>query len=196
MSQAQHQHFNILLNRLKEASDKPGYHSSPIAYTHSHLVDSFYASENPRDKEKIRVTRNDKTKEVIATVKKVRLGNLDVYSPKRAADWRISVNVEVPVQHPLGSPVYSRRKDRISYTHEEFIVDLTQVTSYGISGSQPELLHELELELADSRLLAAAAIKRGDENCPEPERSVFDELIRAFVNNARILVRNAEGGWR
>ena len=102
------------------------------------------------------MTRNDKTREVIATVKKVRLGNLDIYSPKRAADWRISVNVEVPgayilvsaahrrdrfsafltVQHPLGSPVYSRRKDRISYTHEEFIVDLTQVTSYGISGSQ------------------------------------------------------------
>lgn len=42
------------------------------------------------------MTRNDKTGEVLATVKKVRLGNLDVYSPKRAADWRISVNVEVP----------------------------------------------------------------------------------------------------
>ena len=42
------------------------------------------------------MTRDDKTRDVIATVKKVRLGNLDVYSPKRAADWRISVNVEVP----------------------------------------------------------------------------------------------------
>jgi polynucleotide 5'-triphosphatase len=94
--QAQHQHFNVLLNRLKEASDKPGHHSTPIAYTHSHLVDSFYPSENPRDRDKIRVTRNDKTGEVVATVKKVRLGNLDIYSPKRAADWRISVNIEVP----------------------------------------------------------------------------------------------------
>ena len=116
------------------------------------------------------MTRNDKTREVIATVKKVRLGNLDIYSPKRAADWRISVNVEVPgayllilvvhgrdrfspfltVQHPLGSPVYSRRKDRISYTHEEFVVDLTQVTSYGGSGSQvgyvalPKLLNSTQ----------------------------------------------------
>ncbi|KAI0004543.1 mRNA triphosphatase CET1 [Russula compacta] len=196
MSQAQHQHYNILLNKLKEASDKPGYHSSPIAYTHSHLVDTFYASENPRDRENIRVTRNDKTGDVLATVKKVRLGNLDVYSPKRAADWRISVNLEVPVQHPLGSPTHSRRKDRISYTHEEFIVDLTQVAAYGVQGSQPELLHELELEFADSRLLAAAAAKRGDEGSPEPERSAFDELIRAFVNNARILVRNAEGSWK
>jgi polynucleotide 5'-triphosphatase len=46
------------------------------------------------------VTRNDKTGEVLATVKKVRLGNLDVYSPKQAADWRISVNVEVPGAYP------------------------------------------------------------------------------------------------
>ncbi len=89
----QHKHFNVLLNGLKESSDKPGYHSSPIAYTHAHLVDSFYASG---DREKIRVTRNNKTGEVIAAVKKVRLGNLDVYNPKRAADWRVSVNVEVP----------------------------------------------------------------------------------------------------
>jgi hypothetical protein len=94
--QMQHRHYNALLNKLKEESDKPGYHSSPIAYTHSHLVDSFYGWDNSRDREKIRVTRNDKTGEVIATVKKVRLGNLDVYSPKCAADWRISVNVEVP----------------------------------------------------------------------------------------------------
>jgi hypothetical protein len=194
MSQAQHQHFNILLNKLKEASDKPGYHSSSIAYTHAHLVDTFYASENSR--EKIRVTRNDKTGEVIATVKKVRLGNLDVYSPKQAADWRISVNVEVPVQHPLGTPTHSRRKDRISYSHEEFVVDLTQVASYSATGSQPELLHELEVEFANSRLLTSAAAKRNLEGSPEHERSAFDELIRAFVNNARILARNANGGWQ
>lgn len=96
LSQAQHRHYNMLLNNLKETSDKPGYHSSPIAYTHAHLVDSFFVGENPRDKEKVRVTRNDKTGEVVACVKKVRLGNLDIYSPKRAADWRISVNIEAP----------------------------------------------------------------------------------------------------
>lgn len=89
----QHKHYNVLLNSLKEASDKPGHHSSSIAYTHSHLVDSFYATG---DREKIRVTRNDKTKEVVATVKKVRLGNLDIYNPKHATDWRVSVNIEVP----------------------------------------------------------------------------------------------------
>ena len=57
------------------------------------------------------MTRNEKTGDVVATVKKIRLGNLDVYSPKRAADWRISVNVEVPGAYP-----YSRGAQRhISY---------------------------------------------------------------------------------
>ena len=62
--------------------------------------------------------------------------------------------------------------------------------------AQPEVLHELELELARPEYLLATAAKRGDPNASELERGAFDELIRAFVNNARILVRNADGGWQ
>jgi len=61
---------------------------------------------------------------------------------------------------------------------------------------QPQILHELEIEIARPELLLATAIKRNDPNVPEQERSAFDELIRAFVNNARILVRNASDGWQ
>jgi len=39
-------------------------------------------------------------------------------------------------------------------------------------------------------------MKRGDQTASEHERSAFDELIRAFVNNARILVKNANEGWQ
>jgi hypothetical protein len=70
------------------------------------------------------------------------------------------------------------------------------LSPYLLNLVQPELLHELELEFADSRLLTAAAAKRNHEGTPEHERSAFDELIRAFVNNARILARNANGGWQ
>jgi hypothetical protein len=61
---------------------------------------------------------------------------------------------------------------------------------------QPDILHELEIEIARPQLLLATAAKRGDLSAPELERSAFDELIRAFVNNARILVRNASEGWQ
>lgn len=59
-----------------------------------------------------------------------------------------------------------------------------------------QVLHELEIEIARPDFLLATALKRGDPNVPEYERSAFDELIRAFVNNARILVRNSSEGWQ
>ena len=87
----QHKHFNQLLNNLKMSSSEPNYPSTSVGYTHLHLVDTFYGSDNDR----IRVTRDEKTGTVTACVRKIRLGSLNIYSPKRMADWRISVNVEV-----------------------------------------------------------------------------------------------------
>ncbi|KAH7914291.1 CYTH-like domain-containing protein [Hygrophoropsis aurantiaca] len=200
MSIGQHKHFNTILNELKRISSLPGHPSSPLEYTHVKVVDSFYES---RDREKIRVTRDEKTGTVLECTRKVRLGDLNIYSPKRAADWRISVNLEIPgkcfylpiVSHPVGSPTLTRRKDRICYSHEEFKIDLTQVTSYTSPSAPPEMSHELEVEIARPALLMSTAAKRGDPHVSEIERSAFDELIRAFVNNARILVKNANDGW-
>ncbi|CAL1712487.1 unnamed protein product [Somion occarium] len=158
MSPMQHKHFNQLLNKLKTT---PGQSSSPVEYQHHHLIDTFYPSDNPRDREKIRVTRDERTGEVKECLKKIRLGSLDIYSPKRAADWRISVNLEVPVPPPIGSSTHSRKKDRLSYSHEEFVIDLTQVTSSGGPNTKVRLLQKftgLSKTLVHSlRLLSHAA---------------------------------------
>ncbi|RXW25371.1 hypothetical protein EST38_g524 [Candolleomyces aberdarensis] len=161
------------------------------------LVESnnFYTDSPGDSREKIRVTRDEKTSTVVQCVKKIRLGDLNIYSPKRAADWRVSVSLEVPASHPLGSPSYSRRKDRMRYTHEEFMIDLTQVTTQPNPSAPAQQSHELELEIARPELLLATAMKRNDVSVSEHERSAFDELIRAFVNNARILVRNSDA-WQ
>lgn len=37
--------------------------------------------------------------------------------------------------HPVGSSTHQRKKDRMSYSHEEFNIDLTQVTSTNQSGT-------------------------------------------------------------
>ena len=118
----------------------------------------------------------------------------------------------VPV--PSGTPSHSRKKDRLSYTHQEFAIDLTQVTAtHGANSKvcfptwlcsvpdqnivlttgslQPELLHELEVELRDSEYLLMVAARRGQPEYSKAEQEAFDDLIHAFVNNARILVRNA-----
>ncbi|KIK69686.1 hypothetical protein GYMLUDRAFT_212451 [Collybiopsis luxurians FD-317 M1] len=195
MTASQHKHFNTLLNNLKTRSSQPGYESgSSLNYSHLYLVDSFHPS-GTNEREKIRVTRDEKTDSVVEVMKKIRLGDLNIYSPKRCADWRVSVNLEVPVGYPTEAATHTRRKDRMKYMHEEFSIDLTQVTATNPNGGSPEIFHELEVEISRSELLLAAAAKRGDMNAPEHERNAFDELIRAFVNNARILVRNANDSW-
>lgn len=85
-----------MLNELKLKSSQPSYPTSPLEYTHVKVVDSFYPLDNPRDRDKIRVTRDEKTNIVLEMTRKVRLGDLNIYSPKRAADWRVSVSLEVP----------------------------------------------------------------------------------------------------
>lgn len=51
-------------------------------------------------------------------------------------------------------------------------------------------MHELEVEIARPELLLSTAANRGNPAVSDHERNAFDELIRAFVNNARTLVRN------
>ncbi|KAF9026126.1 mRNA triphosphatase CET1 [Hymenopellis radicata] len=183
MTAHQHKHYNTLLNNLKMSSTSS---PSPVDYHHLYHIDTFYPSEG-REREKIRVTRDEKSGNVVECIRKIKLGDLNIYSPKRNADWRVSVNLEVPEQHPVGSSIMTRRKDRLSYTHEEFTIDLTQVTKSTSNGAVPRS-HPLEL-------LLMTASRRGDPHVSELERAAFDELIRAFVNNARILVRNSTDSW-
>ena len=93
--QHQHKHYNTLLNRLKTDSSLPSHVGSPLDYNHRFLVDNFYAGEG-NDKEKVRVTRDETTGTTLECMRKLRLGNLNIYSPKYAADWRVSVNLEIP----------------------------------------------------------------------------------------------------
>ena len=69
----------------------------PITYEHTRQIDSTYAfpnEPNSRAAKKVRVTKNEKTGEVIATIIKDNLAHLNIHSPKSAFDWRISINNE------------------------------------------------------------------------------------------------------
>ena len=83
----------MMLNSLEQSAHQPDRPTSPLRYHHSYLIDSFYNIEGG---DKIRVTRDEKSGEVKECLRKIRLGNLDVYSPKWNVDWRVSVNIEVP----------------------------------------------------------------------------------------------------
>jgi hypothetical protein len=95
-TQVQHAHFNMLLNESTADSQQSPL---PIRYTHTYNTDSFY--EVP-GQGKIRVTTDQKGN-VVDVVNKVRVGDLNVRSPRQLFDWRISVSCETPCTLPRTS---------------------------------------------------------------------------------------------
>lgn len=91
--------------RATEAS-QPGYSGAPIRYLHTKEIDSFYHSTRSiaggaAGKTKVRVTRDQITNQIkqndpSVSVMKSRIADMNVYSPKRGFDFRISVSVEEP----------------------------------------------------------------------------------------------------
>ncbi len=103
----------------------------PLRYKRIRQLDEFHRTRNG----KVRVSReldaSLKPGRVVAVVAKNRLGDLNVVSPMQAFDWRISCNVEEPVEidvDALGEPESMRQKDRLCYEHQLCQVDLTAVT--------------------------------------------------------------------
>ena len=129
----------------------------PIKYQHRREKDKFFELPKqirdqhlpPYVKEligsrdfaaKVRVTYDQKTNEVLAKIIKARIADIHLYFPDSPLDCRVSVNLEMdwdgPVEslenmaklltNPNRSP--DRLKDRLSYAHGLYQVDLTQVT--------------------------------------------------------------------
>jgi polynucleotide 5'-triphosphatase len=196
-----------MLNDRVASTASTTYAHAPLAARHLLTTDEFFAlppshSHNDAEGAKLRVTRDERTGQLLECIIKRRLGDLHVLCPKREVDWRISVNVEEKADIGLvgGSarPLYSRRKDRMEYLHQHFRVDLTQVTDnasvkvnfvlslivWPLTGFQS---HELELEFAFPDEVRRVLELRGRDG---PEMWGYDQLMAVFVNNCRILSRN------
>lgn len=132
-----------------------------MSYVHTYECDSFFelsqsgalalpssirAQLNPRHmKAKVRITTDQKTGKEIGKIVKVRVADIDVYSPRTVFDWRVSVNLEMNFEGDMKTMTEpssdgrraDRNKDRVSYKHLVYQVDLTQVTSVDVSFPAP-----------------------------------------------------------
>jgi hypothetical protein len=90
----QHRALNTLLNQQVEFNARS---SHPIKYTRERHVDTSYM-------DRTRVTR-DAEGNVLAVVRKERLGTIDVFNPMEQMDWRMGVSVEGPRKSAI--PSYS-----------------------------------------------------------------------------------------
>ncbi|KAF8936168.1 mRNA-capping enzyme subunit beta [Dissophora ornata] len=212
MTADQHAHFNKTLNWRLEQTRKTEPKERQIRYQHTYEIDQFFNSPGGG---KLRVTRDQNTKEVIANgiVKKERIADLDIFSPRNPFDFRVSVNVEVPVPAPpAGSmPQFERYKNRVSYRHNNFKIDLTQVKSANtpntnnnnnrgppnysqmnplannnINNNNQDLTHELEIEFVHPEELVRERDIRLNSNGRQQDR--FMDIVGHFVNNVRGLV--------
>lgn len=145
---------NFLNEAVKASMPQTNQGRIPLSYAHKKERDTFYEispSElppvirqnlNPRHKPKVRVTVDQRTGEVLAKIVKCRIADMDVHSPRTSVDWRVSVNLEMsydgdvshlPMVDSRGGRGGDRSKDRMSYRHLAYQIDLTQVAKSEVS---------------------------------------------------------------
>lgn len=207
MGPKQHRRLNEYLNSAVQQANMQG--RAPMSYRHTIETDRFY--DLPSDmlarssltqvvkdahiegghSATVRVTTDNKTNLVTAAIVKLRRADLEIICPSDAFDIRISVSLETGWPHPIeglkqllpGDKKKPRSKDRVSYTHQGFQVDLTQVTID--PGPKETKTHELEIELPTNQLREEAdKIEKGIVNA-------YEELVRCFLNNLRVVNRAA-----
>jgi polynucleotide 5'-triphosphatase len=199
--------MNSFLNSTIQAAQAPG--RVPFVYEHLFQTDTFatlspagLASLPPSVQKcrhlsgrelRLRTSRDTRNpSKVLAHIIKVPLGDLHIQNPGEPYDCRISMNLEVnfPVDTPIADLIEpateskpappERRKDRLSYKHLAYSVDLTKVESAGVAPK-----YELELEV-DAGVLREQ-IERGKRG----EDSAYTDVVAGFLDNATFLMRQA-----
>ena len=185
-------------------------------YKHTHEIDSFYELTPQAEsslpptirsllthnrgggpgKARVRITHDQKDGRQLAKIIKVRLADLDVLSPTTPFDWRLSVNLEMNYNDgretlvevlESGKRAPDRNKDRMTYLHQCYQIDLTQVTVAG-GGNEGEKEHELEIEVNVDDLK-----REGDMLLTGQEGSKYESMVQGLVDNVRLLTRSARG---
>jgi polynucleotide 5'-triphosphatase len=139
MNDHQHGVFNRLLNARVEDQQNPSWAGAPIRYSHYHEIDFFHPVGDRGGRSKIRVTKDEKTGQIKpgGVIQKTRIADMNIFVPKQAFDFRISINVEEPMSLPQNPPSYQRRKNRVSYQQQMFQIDLTQVKTAEVRAFLP-----------------------------------------------------------
>ncbi|KND00986.1 uncharacterized protein SPPG_04083 [Spizellomyces punctatus DAOM BR117] len=178
MTMAQHAHFNRILNAVVQ---RPG---SRTRYVHTKEVDHYYQQGS----QKIRVSADQKSGQVKEVLTKQRIADLEVHLPNSHLDFRISISLEIPAQRPPkdSHSKFRRQKDRLSYSHEAFRVDLTQVRQYNDRDMEIDVSHEVEVEFIRATELLVEKEKRQKQ-----QQNNFADYVDIFLNNLRYLSRKA-----
>ncbi|KAI1333919.1 mRNA triphosphatase CET1 [Xylariaceae sp. FL0016] len=207
MTEIQHRRLNEYLNENTKASQIPAASRVPINYVHRREVDKFYELPPPLAQRlpacvsgllqrnvpvKARISYEQQTGAIIAKIVKARVADIHIHMPHMPLDCRISINLEWewegPVEEierlqiPNKERPPDRNKDRLSYKHGFYQVDLTQVTHPQSQGPMTKE-HELEVELDSQVLLEHGQFLMSGQ----PNR--YTDLVDGLVDRVRVLAR-------
>ncbi|KAI5255831.1 mRNA triphosphatase CET1 [Aureobasidium subglaciale] len=202
MTEAHHKRLNEFLNlAVQESAANPSRHRldykhryeidsfaqlSPAGFDAMPPSTLNYLDQARQRSTRLRTSINERapagTDPVIARIVKIRLADLDIFCPGSPFDCRISINIEVDMHRPDIDPKSiveggemkngERKKDRLSYTHSVYSVDLTQVKS-----ADGRKVHELEIEVDAIKLREQA------EREAAGQPSGFGDMVQGLVNN-------------
>ena len=208
MTRDEHEVMNMFLNKETVISKGPGrvpmdyqhiYERDsffPLSKLGQQVLPRALLQHQARQKElKIRITHeNGKGKEPVkkAAIVKVKVDDLHIFNPRHQYDCRISINLEINLHgrddladfeslylhDDTGNRQADRIKDRLSYKHLAYSIDLTKVDSGG------ESTYELELEL-DSTVL-----RQQMENVKSGRPDAYGDVVSGFLDNAVYLMRH------
>lgn len=191
MTEQEHSKFNQHLNQEVETRNPkhPRFDVSrpKMTYEHTHLTDSIYESYREDGMEiRPRVTTNDKDGSVVEVISKEKIANLHICCPHYPFDIRLSINLEHQIPAPAsgGSPVYERRKDRLSYKLATHRIDLTKVGDKAARTKAQSF--ELEVELTEMENLKRQAELELDER-----PNAFDDILTSFLSTIMTLNRTS-----
>ncbi|KAI0106817.1 mRNA triphosphatase CET1 [Daldinia grandis] len=220
MTENQHRDLNEFLNEQVKASFPRSHGAASrvqVHCIHRREVDRFYELA-PHMRQRVpacissllqqgapikaRVTTHGQNaNDILAKIVKARIADLNIHFPHLPLDCRISINLEWdwdgPVeeieqgQNPHKERPPDRIKDRLSYKHGFYQIDLTQVKQGpASSGSQPCQVpagaakeHELEVELEARHLIEHGRMLM------QRKPNKYEDLVDGLVNNVRLLAR-------
>ena len=101
----------------------------------------------------------------------------------------------MPTPSPETPPLHRRFKDRLTYRHQIWRVDLTQVTTEPGAGSSTvspagrAITHELEMEVNEIKLLQRERSRVARSEFPND----YLGLVQVMVNNIRAIASRGDG---
>lgn len=209
MTLAEHRMMNEFLNERVRQNTAKGCvgTANEIFYSHPKENDEFYelseegrkhlpselhhwimkgSHAKRRNEIKVRRTVDKTTGAVTAQIIKTRIADINITCPRNRFDYRISISLEtdwdgdVAWLTPLAE-TRGRNKDRMSYRHHMYQVDLTQVSHEDSN----DLEHELEVEIATEYFHRELQRVRSTDS---PSQGLYP-VIYGLIKNIRVFTK-------